>query len=118
MVDSFVTALKPLIDAIGASTVPLGDATDTDLVLDWEGEPAVAIRLDFEDTLAGIIAAAEQELGKPFGQLDRKGKQAAIRLLDSRGAFGLRRSIDEVAEAMGVSRITIYNYLNAIREAT
>ncbi|MBT8199647.1 MAG: helix-turn-helix domain-containing protein [Acidimicrobiia bacterium] len=118
MAEEFVTALKPLIDAIGATVVPLDDRADTDLVLDWEGKPAIAIRLDFEDTLSGIIAAAEQELGKQFGDLDRTEKQAAVRLLDGRGAFVLRRSIDEVAEAMGVSRITIYNYLNAIREAT
>ncbi len=111
-------AIKPLIHAIGASIVPLGRHRDSDIVLEWDGEPALAVRLDFQDSLSGIIAAAERELGKPFARLDREEKQAAIRLLDDRGAFVLRRSIDEVAEAMGVSRITIYNYLNAIRETT
>ena len=38
----------------------------------------------------------------------------AVRLLDERGAFILRRAVEEVADAMGVSRITVYNYLNAI----
>ena len=110
-------ALQPLLHAIGATAVPIGQHAESDLVLEWEGEPALAVRLDFEDTVPGMIAAAQEELGKPFGQLDRQEKQAAIRLLDGRGAFALRRSIDEVADAMGVSRITIYNYLNAIREA-
>ena len=35
-------------------------------------------------------------------------------LLGDRGAFELRRSVEAVAEAMGVSRFTIYNYLNAV----
>lgn len=117
MASDFEAALRPLLDAIGASSVPIGEQSDSDLVLEWDGKPAVAVRLDFEDTIPGMIAAAEQELGHPLAQLDRQDKQAAIRLLDGRGAFVLRRSIDEVAEAMGVSRITIYNYLNAIREA-
>jgi len=115
--NDFEVAIEPLLHAIGATAVPIGRHADSDLVLDWEGEPAVAIRLDFQDTLPGMIASAETELGKPFADLSREEKQAAVRLLDGRGAFVLRRSIDEVAEAMGVSRITIYNYLNAIREA-
>jgi predicted transcriptional regulator YheO len=44
------------------------------------------------------------------------GKQVAVRLLDEQGAFLLRKSIEYVADAMGVSRITIYNYLNAIKD--
>ena len=35
-------------------------------------------------------------------------------MLDERGAFLLRGAVDDIATAMGVSRITIYNYLNAI----
>ena len=32
--------------------------------------------------------------------------------------FLLRRSVEAVADAIGVSRITIYNYLNAIERPT
>ena len=38
-----------------------------------------------------------------------------MRLLEDRGAFMLRRSVEDVADALGVSRITVYNYLNAMR---
>jgi predicted transcriptional regulator YheO len=37
-----------------------------------------------------------------------------VRLLDERGAFVLRSSVEQVADAMWVSRGTVYNYLNAI----
>ncbi len=46
--------------------------------------------------------------------MNREQKQSAIRLLDDRGPFTLRRAVEDVADAMGVSRITVYNYLNAI----
>ena len=38
----------------------------------------------------------------------------AVRMLDEQGAFTLRRAVEDVADAMNVSRITIYNYLKAI----
>ena len=41
-----------------------------------------------------------------------------MRLLDERGAFVLRRAVDDIADRMRVSRITIYNYLNAITAVT
>ena len=59
-------------------------------------------------------ASRTADLGGPLVSLDRSGKQRAVALLHERGAFALRRSTDAVAEAMGVSRITIYNYLNAL----
>jgi uncharacterized protein YqgV (UPF0045/DUF77 family) len=62
-----------------------------------------------------LIEQVAAELGGPLTELSREKKQAAIRILDERGAFLLRKSIEEVADAMDVSRITIYNYLNALR---
>lgn len=107
-------SIEPLVAAIGATIVDLDDAQASDVVLEWEGEPAFAVRLGFN--LEGMVAAVESELGGKLGDLDRVGKQTAIRVLDERGAFTIRRAIEEVADAMGVSRITIYNYLNVIRD--
>jgi predicted transcriptional regulator YheO len=45
----------------------------------------------------------------------RAEKQTAVRLLSERGAF-LLGGVEDVTEIMGVSRITIYNYLNALEE--
>jgi predicted transcriptional regulator YheO len=36
-------------------------------------------------------------------------------MLDEQGAFLLRKSIDDIADRMGVSRITVYNYLSQSR---
>ncbi|GLY43907.1 DNA-binding protein [Amycolatopsis sp. NBRC 101858] len=71
--------------------------------------------VELHDALARLIADVERELGAPLGELDRAGKQRAVRLLRERGAFGLRKSVSSVADALGVTRFTVYNYLN--REA-
>jgi len=61
-----------------------------------------------------LIDGVERELGGPLPSLSRDDKQRAVRMLDERGAFILRRAVEDVADAMGVSRITVYNYLNAL----
>ncbi|MDT7805865.1 MAG: hypothetical protein QOI78_9298 [Actinomycetota bacterium] len=76
-----------------------------------DSAPAV----ELNDALARLIADVERELGASLGELDRPGKQRAVRLLRERGAFGLRKSVSSVADALGVTRFTVYNYLN--REA-
>lgn len=112
----FGVALEPLLRVLGAEAVDPAEATDSDVVLEWQGRPAIAIRLDFGETTAAQVRSVEAELGASLSGLTRDQKQAAIRILDERGAFSLRKAIEDVADAMGVSRITIYNYLNAIRE--
>ena len=67
-----------------------------------------------QNALTDMVRAAERELGNDSTGWDRKQKQAAVRLLHERGAFLLKGSVDDIAEIMGVSRITIYNYLNAL----
>lgn len=64
------------------------------------------------NVLDRLVADVEVELGSVLAELDRPGKQRAVRLLEERGAFQLRRSVAAVAEVLGVTRFTVYNYLN------
>lgn len=108
-------AVLPIADAVGAVVVSPAGAQPADVPLMWEGEMIGAVRLPpLHGALDRLIAAVEAELGKPLPLLSRDDKQRAIRLLDEGGAFILRRAVEDVADAMEVSRITVYNYLNAI----
>jgi uncharacterized protein YqgV (UPF0045/DUF77 family) len=81
----------------------------------WEGVVIGGVRLPaLHGVLNQLIESVERELGSSLKDLSRNDKQTAIRLLDERGAFILRRAVEDVADAMGVSRITVYNYLNAL----
>ncbi|PXY27119.1 helix-turn-helix domain-containing protein [Prauserella muralis] len=76
------------------------------------GEPAAAPAAEPGSVLARMLREVENELGRPLAGLDRPGKQRAVRLLEERGAFQLRKSVAAVADALGVTRFTVYNYLN------
>jgi predicted transcriptional regulator YheO len=65
--------------------------------------------------MEGLLAAVADELGTPLRDLPRADKQRAVRLLEERGAFDFRRSPEIIAEALGVTRFTVYNYLNRER---
>ena len=108
-------AVKPVVDAVGATIVAPSDQEPSDVPLVWNGEVVAAVRMPpLHGALDRLIDSVETELGGALPTLTREEKQRAVRLLDERGAFILRRAVEDVADAMGVSRITIYNYLNAI----
>ena len=106
-------ALQPVAEAIDATIVPRSRLRDGDIELRWEGALVGGLRLpEAGGGLAVHVAAVERELGGSLGDLDREGKQRAVKLLADRGAFRLRKSVEETAGLLGVSRFTVYNYLN------
>ncbi|MEV0743418.1 helix-turn-helix domain-containing protein [Streptomyces sp. NPDC050549] len=116
--EPFIAAVKPLVDAMGGELVPLDEAGPDDVVLAWEGADVVAVRLpQLADSLDHILAAMERKKGKPLADLDRKAKQEVVRILEARGAFSVRHGVETVASALGVSRFTVYNYLNREKES-
>ncbi|MEV0783649.1 helix-turn-helix domain-containing protein [Streptomyces sp. NPDC050423] len=108
-----VAAVKPLVDAMGAQLLGPEQAQPDDVVLTWEGLDVIAVRLpQLSDSLDHILAAMERRHGMPLAELDRRTKQAVVRSLEARGAFSVRHGVETVAGALGVSRFTVYNYLN------
>ncbi|MFE0648375.1 helix-turn-helix domain-containing protein [Streptomyces sp. NPDC059534] len=98
---------------MGAELLVPAQAEADDVVLAWEGEDVLAVRLpQLSESLDHILAAMERRHGMPLAELDRKAKQEAVRLLEARGAFSVRHGVETVAGALGVSRFTVYNYLN------
>jgi uncharacterized protein YqgV (UPF0045/DUF77 family) len=63
-----------------------------------------------------LLAEVAAELGGPLSGLSRGEKQRAVLLLEAKGAFEYRKSAEIVAEALGVTRFTVYNYLNRARD--
>jgi hypothetical protein len=110
-----VEAVSAIVERLGGTFVSGDDCEAGDIPLVWDGEVVAAVRpAPLHGALDRLIEQVERELGGPLPALSREDKQRAIRLLDDRGAFILRRAVEDVADAMGVSRITVYNYLNAL----
>lgn len=112
-------ALAPLLARIEAELVEPARLRPDDVPLVWAGETVAGVRLastgESTADLAGLIEEVAEEMGAPLADLSRADKQRAVRMLEERGAFTYRRSAETIAEAIGVSRFTVYNYLNRTR---
>lgn len=60
--------------------------------------------LMMQDAVAGT--------GKQLAMLTKEDKVAVVRYLDEKGAFLIKKSAEKVADFLGISRFTVYNYLN------
>ncbi len=107
-------SLDAIGEAVGAMVVDAIRAGATNLTVQVASEPERLGPVTLHDALDAMMRAAEREVGSDSKDWTRADKQQMVRMLDERGAFLLRGAVDDIAAAMGVSRITIYNYLNAI----
>ena len=109
----FLDAIQPLVDAVGAKLIEPGELLAGDVELVWESNVVGGVRLpDVPRDIDWYLAAVERDVGGPLSELSREDKQRAVKQLNDRGAFQLRKSVEQVAEVLGVSRFTVYNYLN------
>jgi len=51
-------------------------------------------------------------VGKPVALMDREDKVKAIKYLDEKGALSVKKSGDKVSQFFGISKYTLYSYLN------
>ena len=130
-----VQAINPLLERIGATLVDQLDLRTDDVPLEWDGDiiggirltpilsvaPATAVTPEDDGGgeagggLDGIIGDIERFFGTPLSELPRARKQQAVRMFEEGGAFSYRKSVEAVAAALGISRFTVYNYLNRDR---
>ncbi len=115
MTHPLLEAVAPVAEAVGGTVVPCDELRAGDIALRWDGAVVGGVRLPAElhGALDRVIASVEREFGAPLASLSREDKQRAVRVLDERGAFTVRKAVEDVADAMRVSRFTVYNYLNA-----
>lgn len=119
-----LVAVAPLLERIDAELVAPESMRDSDVPLMWEGSTLAGVRLpDPTDNgrakavgdLGLILDDLARDLGGSLADLSRADKQRAVRLLEERGAFSYRKAPEIIAEALGVTRFTVYNYLNRLR---
>ncbi|NUT53934.1 MAG: aminotransferase class V, partial [Saccharothrix sp.] len=68
------------------------------------------------DTLQRLLVErAVSAVGVPVPLMKKSHKSQVVRVLDEAGLFLIRDSVDYLAGVLGVTRYTIYNYLNEIR---
>jgi predicted transcriptional regulator YheO len=81
-------------------------------------EPACPVpdaSADIRDVIGSMVSGILNEMGKAPAAMTREEKMSVVRRLDERGAFLVKRSAEQIAEALDVSRYTVFSYLKELR---
>ena len=109
----FLRSVQPIVEFLGGTLSV--EAGVGDLPIERNGRPIAYVRAsELHGALDRIIEGLERDVGAELSEMTREQKQVAVRTLDEQGVFLLRGAVDQVARSMGVSRVTLYSYLNAL----
>ena len=97
---SSFNALKGFIESFTLVTSPM---------------PAVLSKNDWREQINEVLNIFLKEKNVTLEALTRSQKIAAIQCLDEHNLFATRNAAQHVANVLGVSRATIYNWLNKAR---
>ena len=74
------------------------------------------ITLSVSDLLDDLIRQADELVGKPPAMMTKDDKIRAIQFLNKSGALLITKSGDKIAKHFGISKYTLYSYLDSKRE--
>lgn len=69
------------------------------------------------DLLEELIESALELVHKPVGLMNKSDKVEFVRYLNDAGAFLITKSSDKVAKFLGISKFTLYSYLDICKMA-
>lgn len=72
--------------------------------------------LNVSDLLDDLIEQSVTLVGKPVALMNKDDKVRAVRFLNEHGAFLITKSGDKVAKYFGISKYTLYSYIDLKQE--
>lgn len=82
---------------------------ETESEIDRNPEPIIN---NVQDLLDLLIQQSVDLIGKPVALMNKDDKMEAIRFLNDKGAFLITKSGDKVSKYFGISKYTLYNYID------
>jgi len=73
---------------------------------------------DINEAMDEIINSTIKDYPTPKQLMQKEDKLVIVKKLDEKGVFLVKGSVDQVAKILGVSRYTIYNYLEEARSTS
>ena len=73
---------------------------------------AEKITNNVNDLLDDLIERSVKKIGKPVAYMTKEEKTAAIQFLNDSGAFLITKSGDKVSKYFGISKYTLYSYID------
>ena len=85
-----------------------------DNLTDIEGNLMDRMSSGANTAISALFNSCLELVNCPLESMRKAERLNLVRLLKERGAFQMQRSVPYVAERLGVSKFTIYNYLNEL----
>lgn len=80
--------------------------------IDTEEESPARITHNVNELLDDLIEQSDQLVGKPVAMMTKEDKVRAIQFLNDHGALLITKSGDKIANHFGISKYTLYSYLD------
>jgi len=86
------------------------------LALEANADVQETLSDDIHKTMHSILREAVSDIGADLPIMSKEDKIDLIARLDEKGAFQVKKAVPLIAEELGLSRSTIYNWLTEARE--
>lgn len=70
---------------------------------------------DVDEILNSLIDSAIDDINKPVSLMVKEDNLKVVEFVDEKGGFMIKDTIDLLAHKLNISRYTIYNYLDEIK---
>ncbi len=93
----------------------IGDLTRSTREPDIQKAERITV-LNVGDVLDRLIEQSVALAGKPVALMNKDDRMRAVRFLNEHGAFLITKSSDKVAKFFGISKYTLYSYIDSKQE--
>ena len=83
------------------------------LLTHQEEHRSASIPQNVNELLDDLIEQSVERVGKPVALMTKDDKIAAIQFLNNAGAFLVTKSGDKISKFFGISKYTLYSYIDA-----
>ena len=80
-----------------------------------EDEPEELFAHDISEVMEDMVRTELGMVQKPVAYMQKEDKLSIVGNLANRGIFDVKGSVEYVAECLGVTNFTVYNYLKELR---
>lgn len=81
----------------------------------YHGDAGSTFVSGINDVLENLISEASDQIGVPYDEMTKENRIEFIRFLDQRGAFLVTKAGDRICSLLGISKYTMYSYLDIAR---
>ena len=79
-------------------------------------DPGEQFANNVNEVAKGIISEVMNKQSIPVPRMDRSEKLEIVRELDTRGLFLVKGAVEHVASCLGISKYTLYSYMDQVKE--